>query len=587
MSAAAFWYGLVIATILVIDAPISCLKCISCRCGSSNKNYTHCIVNEQEEEYICKTWAHCQTCKHNTTYCITCPPKQFGPFCTGGEVNHIRKKRQLESGSHSARCAIDGFIDNGRVTVTTPLDFQGDVSEFPVGTRLQYSCNEGYVLQGVADVVCEENGFWSEEILPTCSKAPEFRSTHCENDGYIDNGRVTVIGTAAMPLIRQDDYFELPVGTRLHYSCNEGYVLKGVADVVCEENGFWSEVTKPACSEIRCKKFGPVSNGRVVVYFTSPDKRHATLGKEHDLSYPVGTRLHYTCDDAFMLVGNDILSCESSGRWSAGEPRCVTACGLSSNYSILSSNYSIFRSFKTTPGEWPWTVAIAVDEKNTKRFYCSGVLLDSSTVLTVGHCVQSARDYILYFGLFHLKLEREDSQVQERTSSRIIVHPNFNKKTFENDIALITFDPPVRYSDRIHAICLPTPFSTERNLAPGEKGFVSGWEVGVSRSLSQELSVIQLPVLSEQACTEALRKKRISLSIKPGMFCAGLREGIADFCSMVSGSPMVFYNVESSRYVLEGLVSWGSSSPCQKRENYYVLTRVATFMQWILDKLQK
>ncbi|GBL94822.1 Limulus clotting factor C [Araneus ventricosus] len=503
MSTAAFWHCLAISTILAMAAPVSCLRCISCRCGSSNKNYTQCIENELKEEYTCNTWAKCQTCKDNTTHCINCPPKQFGPLCTG-VLEHIRRKRKIH------------------------------------------------------------------------------RSTHCRNEAYIHNGRVLVLRTLTRPLLFEEDDFELPVGTRLHYSCDEGYVLKGVADLICEDNGFWSEEEPPTCAEVRCEKFGPVSNGRVVVFFTSIDSRRRTIDEKGGLNYPVGTRLLYSCDQGYTLLGNKTLICESSGRWSDNEPLCTNKCGRNSIY----PNHPAFLGTKTIPGEWPWTVAIAVNEKNTTRFYCSGVLINSNTVLTVAHCVERDRDYILYFGLFRLKFESKDGLVEERTSSRIIVHPNFNRKAFENDIALVIFKPPVRYSERIQPICLPTPASTERNLASEEKGFVSGWEIGEPTSRSQELSIIRIPVLSEQTCTELYRKKGITQPITPVFFCAGLETGIEDFCSMISGSPMVFYDEEMGRYTLEGLVSWGGSRPCEKRENYYVLTKVAAFMQWILDTWQ-
>ncbi|XP_055951155.1 uncharacterized protein LOC129985233 isoform X2 [Argiope bruennichi] len=90
MTSAAFWFGLVIAAIL-IATPVSCLKCISCRCGSSSKNYTLCIENDQKEENPCNTWAQCLTCTHNTAHCITCPPKRSGPLCTK-VADALRKK---------------------------------------------------------------------------------------------------------------------------------------------------------------------------------------------------------------------------------------------------------------------------------------------------------------------------------------------------------------------------------------------------------------------------------------------------------------------------------------------------------------
>ena len=56
---------------------------------------------------------------------------------------------------------------------------------------------------------------------------------------------------------------------------------------------------------------------------------------------------------------------------------------------------------------------------------------------------------------------------QNRSASRVVVHPNYEPSTFSNDIALIKLSSPLDMTDSgIHIICLPSINSTV--LANGE-----------------------------------------------------------------------------------------------------------------------
>lgn len=54
------------------------------------------------------------------------------------------------------------------------------------------------------------------------------------------------------------------------------------------------------------------------------------------------------------------------------------------------------------------------------------------------------------------------------------MHPEFERETFENDIALLELDSAVRYSDYIQPICLPPahlyPYTDNETEC-----FISGW----------------------------------------------------------------------------------------------------------------
>lgn len=65
--------------------------------------------------------------------------------------------------------------------------------------------------------------------------------------------------------------------------------------------------------------------------------------------------------------------------------------------------------------------------------------MDSIYVLLGGHDLQSAKE----------------SELELRSVVKIVKHPKFEAKTFNNDIAVLKFDDPVPFSRSIGPVCLP------------------------------------------------------------------------------------------------------------------------------------
>lgn len=113
---------------------------------------------------------------------------------------------------------------------------------------------------------------------------------------------------------------------------------------------------------------------------------------------------------------------------------------------------------------------------------------------------------------------------------------------------------------------------------------VTGWGLTQSGDYADVLSEAVLPVVQNEKCQEAYEAAGVPLTVSEAMFCAGHANGTADACSGDSGGPMVFLDdavTTERRWVLEGVVSWGSPSGCAVHNQYGGYTRVFAFLPWI------
>lgn len=92
-------------------------------------------------------------------------------------------------------------------------------------------------------------------------------------------------------------------------------------------------------------------------------------------------------------------------------------------------------------------------------------------------------DFLLRIGEFDLSSDSETLRHVERRVQIMTTHPDFNSRTFENDLALLRFYDPVKFQENIVPICLPT----DDNDFVNRTGYVTGWGrlyVGETQSMS-------------------------------------------------------------------------------------------------------
>ena len=220
---------------------------------------------------------------------------------------------------------------------------------------------------------------------------------------------------------------------------------------------------------------------------------------------------------------------------------------------------------KTDIKHHPWQVAVDV-KINGKPYLCGGSIVADRWVLTAAHCFTGSTkpgEVRAKAGSTNYVTGGVWSEVE-----RIVIHENYNSRTHENDLALVL----LRGQPDGQVIPL---LLAERKLSPGQPLEVTGWgATSEGGQAARTLMKARVPYVENDTCNAP---SAYNGAIKPGMMCAGYREGGIDSCQGDSGGPLVWRTAEGP--LLVGVVSWGEG--CARKLKYGVYTRVATQADWI------
>ncbi|GFS39960.1 phenoloxidase-activating factor 2 [Nephila pilipes] len=264
------------------------------------------------------------------------------------------------------------------------------------------------------------------------------------------------------------------------------------------------------------------------------------------------------------------------------------ACGVRKVYGIQGRLKQLQYSADVSEfGEYPWQVAILKKVVGDKNLYlCGGVLISPQWIATVAHCIKKDKTSPLLVRLGEWDVNRKDESYPytEKDVTTIVVHPDFDPESLDNDLALIRMTDPV--DSRIPHItpaCLPFPGQVFDN----QKCWVSGWGkdfFGPKGEYQNVLKEVDVPVVSRAMCSTELRSTNLGPDFKlhPGFLCAGGEAG-KDACTGDGGSPLVC--TSNGLWYVVGLVSWGIG--CGQPGVPGVYVNVLYYTDWINSILRR
>lgn len=203
------------------------------------------------------------------------------------------------------------------------------------------------------------------------------------------------------------------------------------------------------------------------------------------------------------------------------------------------------------------------------RHSCGGSIISSTTIITAGHCVDSAAtDLTVRTGT---TFKGRGGQVHRVDS--IVRHENFSTNGHGvplNDVALLKLFIPIVFGKTRRPIKLFDASQVSATIEPGTKAVITGWG-RTSTGTTDRLQSVVIPIIDRKLCSDAYRQYG---GLPEGQICAAYYgKGGKDSCQGDSGGPLVIDGK------LAGIVSWGNGCAFP----YYpgVYTEVAHFRSWI------
>ncbi|KXN70027.1 trypsin-like serine protease, partial [Conidiobolus coronatus NRRL 28638] len=219
---------------------------------------------------------------------------------------------------------------------------------------------------------------------------------------------------------------------------------------------------------------------------------------------------------------------------------------------------------QSRPYSYPFMVYVT-----DRRTTCGGTIVGTNLVVTAAHCIGSRNpsDYIVAGHRHNLEASEQSEQAVRFQVSKVVVHPSYEPRSFDNDIALLVLNNnnpgAIQGANMDNMVQLDTQGPRE-----GATGKVIGWGLtqGGGRP-SPVLKELELRVISSNTCGQMFPPFNPSHKI----CCSATRQG-ESACQGDSGGPVMSGNT------LIGVVSHGAEM-CDAPASVY--TRVANYGSWI------
>lgn len=250
---------------------------------------------------------------------------------------------------------------------------------------------------------------------------------------------------------------------------------------------------------------------------------------------------------------------------------------------------------------YPWVglIEYSQDGVREKKTLCHAILISSRYLVTAAQCVyntKNLRPTAIRLGDYDTSSVQDCDQLdgqrvcspptQTLNIETIIIHNQYNKPRFANDIALIrTRQPADITEDNVKPICLPFT-KTLRSYKPptftrtafkysNSQTRIQRSEATVMESVQCQLLYTQHRIPLEKTFRQICVERDEASSPDGGKCIFDVSSAPLQAVQTVDGSP---------RYVLHGLLSFGPNKCSLNYPDVY--TNVGTYLQWILDNVQ-
>ncbi|XP_055585297.1 collagenase-like [Uranotaenia lowii] len=213
-------------------------------------------------------------------------------------------------------------------------------------------------------------------------------------------------------------------------------------------------------------------------------------------------------------------------------------------------------------GQYPYFVSVFHSTSVNLTGLCGGSIIAKRWILTAAHCADDKASFMILVG--NAVLHRGNKFITQEK----YIHPEYNPKNLQNDIALLHLSSDIIYTDYAKQISLPN--IGESSSFVGYNPIVMGFgKTSDTSDLSVNLRYAEVNVISNSNCIPTFGPETVVDSTMCTVGLAG-----QSICNSDSGGPVVYNNVQI------GIISFIHATGC-KQGKPFGNVRITSHRQWI------